>query len=210
MVLARTGQCWAAIVALAHSPDPHALQYLGDLASFSDPLVRRYVVQWIGRCPDGAKLAGVVVERLRDPHGSVVRTAAHVAGELAISEAHAGVVALLGDTAPATREAGLWALEKLWQEADFELVLKVFESDASQKVRRTAGWTLRGTRTASTAAVLVELWRADPLARHRVWACEIVAEFQQRQFYECLTHLTGDRDGHVRKAAKRALQALAP
>ena len=208
LVRAGTTERWVAIVALAHSSDPLALGCLGDLGSLPDPHVRRFVVQWIGRCPDGAKLSHVVVERLRDPSGIVVRTAAQVAGELAIHEAHANVLALLKDTSPSTREAGLRALEKLWQESDFETVFAMFKSDASKEVRRTAGWTLRGTRSAGRASILVELWRTDPLARHRLWACEIAAEFPQRQFHDGMACLEKDADGHVRKAALRALEAI--
>jgi len=208
LVTAGTADRWVAIVALAHSSDPLALRCLGDLGSSPDSDVRRFVVQWIGRCPNGAKLSHVVVERLRDPSGIVVRTAAQVAGELAIHEAHANVLALLRDTSPSTRQAGLQALEKLWEESDFETVLAMFRGDASEEVRRTAGWTLRGTRTAGRASALVELWLADPLARHRSWACEIAAEFSQRQFHDGLTCLEEDVDGHVRKSARRALEAI--
>jgi HEAT repeat protein len=208
LVTAGKAERWVAIVALAQSSDPNSLGCLGNLGSLPDAHVRRFVVQWIGRCPDGAKLSHVVVERLRDPSGIVVRTAAEVAGELAIHEAHANVLALLKDNSPSTREAGLRALERLWQEADFQIVLGIFKSDASEDVRRTAGWTLRGTRSAASAAVLLELWRADALARHRLWACEIVAEFPQREFHDGIAPLERDEDGHVRKAARRALEAI--
>lgn len=208
IVAAGTAERWAAVVALAHSSDPRAMACLGDLASFSEPYVRRFVVQWIGRCPYGAKLIHLVVERLRDPSGIVVRTAAQVAGELALSEAHTDVIALLKDTSPATRQAGLVALQKLWQEADFETVVEVFKTDASEEVRRTAGWTLRETWSANRAPVLVELWRADPLPRHRVWACQIVTEFPHGQLHQRIACLAEDPDGHVRKAARRALETL--
>jgi len=208
IVTAGTAERSAAVVALAHSSDPRALACLGELGSFSDPGVRRFVVQWIGRCPDGAKLGHVVIERLRDLNGLVVRTAAYVAGELGLSDAHTDVLALLNDRSPSTRQAGLCALEKLWHATDFDAVVEMFRSDASEKVRRTAGWTLRGTCSANRAPALFELWRADPLPRHRVWACQLVAEFPHRQFHECIACLADDRDGHVRKAARRALEAI--
>jgi HEAT repeat protein len=173
-----------------------------------EPYVRRFAIQWIGRCPDGTKLSGVVVERLRDPNLVVQRTALEVAGDLAISQAHAEVLTLLKSSSPSTKEAALRALEKLWQPSDFETVLAMFRSEASEKVRRTAGWTLRGTRSADRASALVELWRADPLPRHRVWACQTAAEFPQRHFQADIACLERDRDGHVRKAARRALEAI--
>lgn len=208
LVRAGKPERWVAIVALAESSDPSALSCLGDLASFPDPQVRRFVVQWIGRCPDGVKLSHVVVERLRDPQGLVARTAAQVASDLAISEARADLLVLLNDKLPSTRQASLCALEKLWQEADFETVLALFKGDVSKEVRRTAGWTLRRARSADHVSVLIELWRTDPLPRHRVWACEIVAEFPERQFRERIASLVSDPDGHVRTAVRRALEAI--
>jgi HEAT repeat protein len=208
LVMAATTERWAAIAALAHSSDARALEFLGELASFPDPHVRGRVLEWIGKRPDGAELAHAILERFRDPSVVVVRTAALVAGELAISEARTEVLALLKNNSPTTREASLEALKKLWQPSDFETIVAMFKRERVEKVRRTAAWTLYATRSADRASALVELWRADSLPRHRVWACQIAEEFPQLHFRADIVHLAEDLDGHVRKAARRALEAI--
>ena len=135
-----------------------------------------------------------------------------MAAELVIPEAHTEVVGLLKSNSPSTREAALRALEKLWQQADFETVLAVFKDDRSQEVRRTAGWTLWETRSAERASALVGLWRADPLPHHRVWACQVAAEFPQPSFHADIASSRGIRMGtcarrlgeRLRQSSKRA------
>ncbi len=56
--------------------------------------------------------------------------------------------------------------------------------------------------------MLFEAWRVDPLARHRVWACELVEKFSDPAGAVALEALRADRDGHVRDAANRALRTL--
>jgi hypothetical protein len=166
---------WAAVVALAESTDPTAPSCLADLSSSRDEHVRRFVVQWIGRIARRPELDHVVLGRLLDTSGPVVRTAAQVVWIFGMREARGRVIGLLKAASPATRGEALRTLEKIWHEDDFATVLALFREDSSRQVRRMGGWTLRATRTAARAKDLFELWRSDPLARHRTWACEIVA-----------------------------------
>ena len=200
---------WAAVPALAESQEPTATSCLANLASSRDEHVRRFVVQWIGRIERRPELDHVLLDRLLDTSGAVVRTAAQVVAIFGIVEAHDQVVGLLKAPSPSTRAEALRTLEKLWQHEDFKIVLALFRDDPSQEVRRTAGWTLRATRTAARATTLFDLWRGDPLARHRTWACEIAAEFPSQGFLEHVAGLQQDPDGHVRKSARRAVEAIA-
>jgi HEAT repeat protein len=165
-------------------------------------------LQLNGKALDGPNLPNEF-ERLLDTSGPVVRTAAQVVWIFGMREARSRVIGLLKAASPATRGEALRTLEKIWHEDDFATVLALFREDPSQQVRRTAGWTLRATRTAARAKDLFELWRGDPLARHRTWACEIAAEFPGQSFLELAASLQQDPDGHVRKAARRAVEAIA-
>jgi len=208
LVTEGTRERWVAIAALARSSEKDALDCLGELASFPDPYVRRFAIQWIGRHPNGATLARAVIEGLRDPADVVVRTAAWVVTELGLSEARSDLLKLLESESPSTRRSSLHALEKVWSDADFETVVRVFKNDPSEEVQRTAGWTLYRARSANRAPALVELLLTDPLPRHRCWACGLIGEFQLAHFREPIVNLLEDKDGHVRKAALRALTRL--
>lgn len=81
-LLASDRHRWVAIVAIGRSAAPEALDLLAALASARDAYVRRLAVEVIGLRSDGRLLQHVVLERMRDAHGAVVRTAAEAAASL--------------------------------------------------------------------------------------------------------------------------------
>lgn len=200
---------WAAMVALAHSENPGAVQALRDLASAPDAHVRRFALELLGRKDGDAMLTELVLKGLGDPDEHVVRTALHAAGNHSIVEARPAVLHSLVHGTPSTRQVALTALETIAQAEDFDTLVSTFKSDPSIEVRRASGWTLFKRRTSNLAPRLFALWHADPLPRHRGWACRLATEFPSAEFGERLLALSLDLDGHVRKAAKLALRALA-
>lgn len=201
-----TPERWAAIVALGRAPGPEALQGLAELAAARDPYCRRAAIEAIGKRSDGDHLGHVVLAQMTDRNGIVVRTAVEAASNLALPGAHPRLRELLKDPEPATRAASVRALARLWTREDFEAVVALFKHDPSAEVRKSAGWTLRATASADHADALFELWRSDPMPRHRQWACELAAMFPAPHLHDVLVELESDVDGHVRKAARRALQ----
>lgn len=201
-------QRWVAIVGIACSSVPASLDALSEIVSDSDAYERRFALQWLGRRADARERTELIVKGLSDKDQRVVRTALQVARELNLTEAHDATLHLVEAQDESTRQSALWALEVLGDAEDFDLLVERFHKDSSEKVRRTAGWTLFERRNAKTAARLVELWRSDALGRHRKWACLVAEEFPQNSFTDAIVHLSGDSDSHVRKAAERSLAAI--
>jgi len=52
---------------------------------------------------------------------------------------------------------------------------------------------------------LFELWKKDPLARRRLWACKLAERFGAAELREDILVLADDKGGHVRKPANKAL-----
>jgi HEAT repeat protein len=200
--------CWAAFVALAHVPGNSALAVLRESTASSNPHVRRIAVEAIGVHHQGHRLGKVIRSLLSDPHPFVVRSACEAAFRQRSVEAHDSIVRLLDADEDSTRVAALRALRGLWQQADFEKVLRVFTSYASGEVRNEAAWTLRSVASATNWDQLFALWRVDPLPRHREWASELALHYGSREVVPELRHLAEDADGHVRKSAARAVQEL--
>jgi HEAT repeat protein len=199
---------WAAFVALAYDPSAEAADALRDAARDDDPHVRRAAIEAIGaRVPD-AYDAPLIVGALVDPSNVVVRTACDVAASLRIREAHDRVVQLLKDADANTRQTAARTLRALWEPQDFATLFEVLRSDPSPRVRKEAAWTLRDHVARDTWKALFEIWCRDPLHRHRVWACEIAAEFGGRETADHLSVLRNDNDGLVRRAANKALSAI--
>lgn len=199
---------WAAFVALAHRPGTAALAVLRDCVASSEPNVRRSAVEAIGAHSEGERLADAVVSLLSDEDTHVVRAACEAAQRLRIVAARDDVRRLLLADDALTRARAVAALPEFWREQDFEPVLRLFRSDPSAEVRKATGWALRSVASPATAAALFEVWRDDPLPRHRTWACELAAEFRLTGKLAELRVLTDDLDGHVRTSAECAVRAL--
>lgn len=199
-----TPQRWVAIVAMARVDGDEPLARLADLAASRDPCVRRAAVEAIGLRVDGGRLSAVVLERLRDANEYVVRTAIEVAAALGMVAAREDLLRLLKHPEAATRTAAVRALADLWEEDAFNTVLGLFRGDPAAGVRKEAGWTLRSTVSAAHSQVLVQLWAADAVPRHRLWACEVARLFPRQEFREIVSRLKDDPDGHVRRAAREA------
>jgi HEAT repeat protein len=96
----------------------------------------------------------------------------------------------------------------LWLDSDFEPVFKIHITDKNGNVRTQAAWTLRRNVAQGNWKTLFEVWQKDEMSRHRVWACELAAQFGTVSNLSVLKKLSDDKDGHVRKAAKKAIGIL--
>ena len=114
------------------------------------------------------------------------------------------LVNLLSSRDPATRFASIQTLPFLWESTLFERVLEAFIFDRSDEVRRAAGWVLMGAANESNWKRLIDIWKKDPLGRHRKWACDLARQFGSESVHNDLHVLMNDCDGHIRKAAKTA------
>jgi HEAT repeat protein len=197
-----------AIQALGSRDDAEALVTLAAVAAVDDQFLRRTAVEVIGRHPHGRELSAIILNALRDPSEYVVRTACDVAEEWSLKEAHDLVLPLLANDSGATRRSALRALGSIWAETDFPTVFKIFTGDSEIDVRRDAGWVLRRQATSATWQTIFDAFCTDELARHRQWACELAESFSGPELLPALSPLLSDPDGHVRKAAARAVHAV--
>lgn len=199
---------WVAFVALAHRPGEAALALLREEATSEDPHVRRIALEAIGVHPQGRRLREMVCAGLEDEAPFVIRTACRAAARLELCEAQDALIRLVQIADDATRVAALQALRHLRAESAFGPALGLFDSAASDTVRKEAAWTLRALASPHTWRGLFEMWRSDPLPRHRVWACELAEEHRAADKLPELRGLRDDPDGHVRKRATCAIRTI--
>ncbi|HZR76225.1 HEAT repeat domain-containing protein [Bradyrhizobium sp.] len=185
-----------------------ALKALAIAAKSSDQFLRRTAVEVIGHHPRGRELQAIILVALADTSGYVVRTACDVVARWKLVEAHDRVQALLGDPSATTRESALRALSSIWVNQDFPLVFGIYNDDPEIVVRREAASVLRYRATAANWQLLFDTFRLDELARHRSRACELAEAFSGAEILPVLSDLAEDVDGHVRKAASRAVQTI--
>jgi HEAT repeat protein len=206
-----TGKLPSAHVAvrdLASREDSEALNALADAAAASDQFLRRTAIEAIGRNPRGRELSAVILRAFGDSSGYVVRTACDIVAQWKLWEGHDLVLALLANLSAATRRSAIRALGNIWVDADFPLIFRVYKNDSKVEVRREAAWVLRSRANSSNWRMLFDAFCRDELARHRQWACELAEIFSGTEIGPLLSQFSLDPDGHVRKAASRAAQAL--
>lgn len=201
-------EAWAAVVALGHDESGEAYDVLLRLAASPDWCYRRAALEAIAVHVRSHDAHTLFCAALKDESPYVVRTACEITGSHRITQAHSRVCGLLSSSDQRTREVAVGAITKLWTDDDFDRLLKLFRDDASLVVQRKAAWALRENVCRRTWRELVEWWKKDALPRHRTWACEIAGDFGDTSVKEDLEVLAKDRDGHVRKAANRALEKV--
>jgi HEAT repeat protein len=178
---------------------------LARAARVEDQFIRRTAIEVIGRHPRGCELREIILNALGDKSEYVVRTAGDVVAKWKFSDAHDLVAALLGSASKATREVAIRTLGAVWVDADFPLVFDIYLSASEIELRREAAWVLREHATEANWRVLFDAFYRDRLARHRQWAAELAERFVGSEVLPVLSCLSKDVDGHVRKAASRAI-----
>ncbi|MGJ5094902.1 HEAT repeat domain-containing protein [Bradyrhizobium oligotrophicum] len=194
--------------ALLTRNDAVALTTLREAFAGFDQFIRRTAIEIIGRHPSGQDLRDLVLSALTDPSEYVVRAGCKIIEDWKWDAAHDVVAPLLWSTSWETRRAAIRALGAIWRQADFRPVFHIYSGDTEPAVRREAAWTLREQVTSFDWLQLFEAFRTDDIQRHRVWACDLAEKFGHPDATTLLDTFSSDRDGHVRKAAAKAIAAL--
>lgn len=170
-----------------------------------DAFRRRSALETLGRTPADGVLDGLVLGALNDGSGYVVRAAAEIASRWRLGDAAPQLRLLCADADPLTRRAALGALREVGSEADIDMLLGVFSRDRERDVRNAAAWAMAALAGPASWRRALPVLLGDTTPRHRIFACELIAKFGDAADMETLRPLLDDADGHVRKAAARAL-----
>ena len=197
---------WASFRALSHLGTSVSLKKLIELSQSSDWRFRRSAVDAIAYHPQAEEAIETISIALSDSSEQVVRVACEVVAKLKFIALHDNVLHLLPSNDPSTRKYAVKTLSEIWQTDDFDKVYSIFTTDKIQEVRNAAAWTLRDHATNTNWLKLFEAWWQDSLVRHRKWSCELASTFGVSQVKKELENLAFDKDGHVRKAAIKALE----
>jgi HEAT repeat protein len=199
---------WIAAVALGFNPSDEALNILLQGMKSESADLRRAAAEAVKHHPRGKQASHDLVKLLDDESEIVVRVACESLTALQCVEAHDNILRTLNASNPMTRETGIRAIAQLWKASDFEVLLALHDNDRSLTVRKAAAWALREHANASTWKQLFDRWKAQPIRRHRTWACELTGEYGDESCTPAIKQLSLDEDGHVRKAASRAAEKI--
>ena len=193
---------WRAIADLGKLPSVDAWETLVELAASPDWTVRRAATESLGHHPL-APARGIDLLRaaLKDPSSYVVHGACSAIASAQITSLRCEVAALLRSPSATTRLSALLAIDALWSADLAQRVMDIHRGDADEHLRRQAAFILYSRATLEWWPTLVEMWRTDSLARHRVWACQLAGRSGSSELRDAVRPLVNDADGHVRKAA---------
>lgn len=201
-------QAWASCWALGHHPSHEAFEVLVELTSSTNWSYRRAAAEAISFHKLGRTASELLRTLLDDISPYVIRTACESISKLELHELHDSLLPLLTSHYPYTRQTALSALATLWTPSDFEHVFSIYNNDPSSEVKKQAAQAMRSNANEENWEKLFHVWKQSSLPRHRVWACELATQFAKPGFESELRQLSEDRDGHVRKAARHAIEKL--
>jgi HEAT repeat protein len=199
---------WAACLSLGSKPEDVAFETLLEGLAHVDWQMRRFCIEAVKRHERARDAEAHLVPLLFDVNDQVRQTACKVCGELRLTAAHDGIRTLVGDDNPHLRDTALAALDALWREEDFDEIFARFRNDQRRAVRVAAAKTLRRHASPRTWQRLFEAWWRDREPRHRLWSCELAAQFNGTGVEHQVEALLEDRNRNVRLAAEKALREL--
>lgn len=208
IIESKSDERWAAFVALGYCEEEEALETLLEYAGSRDWSIRRAAAEALSTHPCIERSLTVLRSLLSDESEYVVRTACEALASIQDHHSRGLILELIRSKDSSTRAVALRALQVIWGDEAFSLVLDLFDHDPEEEVRREAGWSLRAAANPSNWMQLFERFVGDRMHHHRVWACELAEEFGDKSIVARLRPLCQDEDGHVRKAADRALKRL--
>ena len=203
---AQVPERWTAFRKIGGYSVDESFSFLAGQLQNTDWRVRRIALESIARHAFSDRAADTICLLLSDPNAFVVRTACAAVESLHLYPAHDEVIRLCTDFDRETQIAALRTLAAVWTHGDEQFVIYIFVSTNDEEIKKAAAWTLHATANESTWQGLFDLWATDAIPRHRVWSCELVERFAESEKASLLEKFSTDDDGHVRKAAARAMK----
>jgi len=194
-----------ACIALAHKNDIDSLNILAELLSNKDWCKRRVAVEALGYHQMGHLLSERLIKLLDDESEYVVVETLWTIAIHVIDMPHNKVLGLINSSSEKIRQQAVVTLIGIGNKEDFDLITRVFLNDKSKHVKDKAARFIRECANANNWEKSVSLLKRSTLARHRVWACELIDIYGNDDELEILKEFLSDKDGHVRKKANRII-----
>lgn len=208
LIAAEGDSAWAAFPVLASLSTNEALELLRFYAHSPDWRYRRAAIDALPQHAQSKQASDLIFKALKDSSVYVLCAACRSAGTISLHNAHNEIMALISSPEKSIRIEAIRAISILWQPNDFPFILSIFKSDREKDVRHEAGWSLKEHASTNTWRTLFETWKNDDLPKPRVWACELARHYSASDVKDDLLILSKDLNGHVRKAADKALDKL--
>jgi HEAT repeat protein len=199
----------AAIVALEKLATPESLDLLMSVLDREgiDWLCRVSAAHAVGRHPLGRSQSARVLSPLEHPDPVIFATAASAAATLGLAEAIPSLMARLQDPNRTIFAGAYNAIIVMRPASELSALLALYRTGDYEE-RKKIGSLVACTFYPAAWLDVFELLHSSEVGEHRVWAARIAHEFAGGEQLPKLEAMISDRDGHVRKAAVRAIAAI--
>jgi HEAT repeat protein len=190
-----------ACIALAHKSNIDSLNLLAECLSNKDWCRRRMAIEALACHPMGYLQSDKLINLLNDKSRYVIKATLEAIIVHSINKARDKVLDLIKSSDEEIRKEAIACLHSIGSEVDTKQIIELFIKERSKLVRDEAAWFIRQKSDNNTWSISVGLLKESNLARHRVWACELIGIYGDKEDIQLLNQLKNDKDGHVKKAA---------
>ncbi len=197
-----------ACIALAYKSSIDSLNSLVEYLSNNDWCIRRMAIEALGYHSMGYLQADNLIKFLSDKSSYVIKATLEVIKVHSVNKARGKVLDLIKTGDEEIRKEAIACLLSISSEEDIKQIIQLFIKERSKLVKDEAACFIRQKLDNNNWSISVRLLKESNLARHRVWACELIGIYGDKKDIELLNQLKNDKDGHVRKAAFKAEDKL--
>jgi HEAT repeat protein len=196
--------CWIAYTALAYNRSFESIKALDDLLKNQDWTQVRSAIEAIGKNINGIKLEGKLIDFLSYSNRFIVSAAIKALSNLQSLKAHDKIKSLINSKNLEIQQSAIEGISNIWQFSDFDFLLDLYNHHTKEVIKKSIGFILIKHITETNWKNLFDVLRKDPITRHREWALSAANEFSNDK--EFIEQFLKDKDGHIRKKAKRFIE----
>ncbi len=193
--------CWNAYTALGNNTSEKSIFALSNLLTNSDWTHVRSAIDAIGNNQRGLQLEDNLIGYLDDNNTFIVTATIRALSKLKSVNSHDKIMSLINRGNVEIKQAAIEGLSNIWQVSDFDFLVEYYNTQDNDTIRKVIGFVLAEHVDKSNWKYFFDIYSKDIISRHREWALIFASEFSDdKNLIDSFLH---DKDGHIRKKAKR-------
>ncbi len=197
---------YEAIKALGKMNTTESKKALFDLLSDKDLYVKRAALEECGKIESKEVVFEIISNNAydkKDVNEFLIRTSLLIIEERSINSLHDFVIKNLDSNNPSTVEYALRTINEIWEDNDFNVILKKLGKESDEKNKKIYYEVLCNHANNSNWILIYRLIYKNRIPQIRFLACKLLIDNYTVEFQDDLLHFAKDSDGHIRKLATK-------
>jgi hypothetical protein len=163
----------------------------------------RSAIEAIGKNINGIVLEDNLIGFLDNTNKFFVTAAIRTLSSLKSGKAHDKIKNLILLDNIEIKEAAIEGISNIWQTSDFNFLLDHAKQTTNESIKKSIGFVLAQHVDKSNWKNFFDNYSKDSISRHREWSLTFANDFSEDK--TIVQFFLNDKDGHIRKKAKRYL-----